>query len=303
MTTPAPVTPKDIIEDSISLATTETISCSSQAASSSTSVERENTFQKTSIGNFDLIDFLKNDLLGDAILYKSTKFKLDNTDRDRLCEILIKHLIHHYGKLNAEDFLVLSKKIVNAFPRELCSTYYVAAIPKTLSTKHEHEKARGKLIDKQRNLLYLIKRLKQSESIKENLKETIEEVAEEISQGAKDSQIWLRKNTEPAGEVITHWKQAYPIRKLSQSAGTISDFFESWPILKTNIATELIDYDFAQIHNTRSNFDIEIEFSTFFNNVLKQRKTLLSPADNTILSLLESEITTGMLNLVIRYIF
>ncbi|XP_030766176.1 uncharacterized protein LOC115890156 [Sitophilus oryzae] len=123
VTTPAPVTPKDIIEDSISLATTETISCSSQAASSSTSVERENTFQKTSIGNFDLIDFLKNDLLGDAILYKSTKFKLDNTDRDRLCEILIKHLIHHYGKLNAEDFLVLSKKIVNAFPRELCSTY------------------------------------------------------------------------------------------------------------------------------------------------------------------------------------
>lgn len=152
-------------DESASLASTsETYS---DTTSSSAKIEQGNTYKKPSIGNFDLINFLKNDIVGEALLCKAAKFKLDNTDRDRLCEMLMKELINEHGKLNAEDFFVLSKKIVNAFPLELCSTYYIAAVPKTVSIKHEHEKARGKLIDKQRNLLYLIKRLKQNNPTEE----------------------------------------------------------------------------------------------------------------------------------------
>lgn len=56
----------------------------------------------------------------------------------------------------------------------------------------------------------------------------------------KDSQIWLEKNFEPKSEVLQHWRNAYPLRRLSDST-TILEHFEKWPILKTEIAPELVN--------------------------------------------------------------
>lgn len=56
----------------------------------------------------------------------------------------------------------------------------------------------------------------------------------------KDSQIWLTKNFDPKSEVLVHWRNAYPLRRLSDST-TILEYFEKWPILKTEIAPELVN--------------------------------------------------------------
>ncbi|KAB0803155.1 hypothetical protein PPYR_00125 [Photinus pyralis] len=189
-----------------------------------------------------------------------------------------------------EDFAILSKKITNVFPREQAATYYVAPIPKKMSGNKIHEKARGKLVDKQRNLLYMVKKLK---SPKTNEIEADESYHQEvIDQEAKDSEIWLRRNTQPQCEVLQHWKQSYLARRNTQFQ-TIAQFLEQWPILRSPIAPDLINYDFAQVHKVPENFDLQTEFQNLFEAVLTQRKSSLSPADNTILQLLDTDDITS----------
>lgn len=161
-----PITPdgqSTLIEQnrSISRATTETISTSDDTSTSSGAFQEKSTgVQHSSLSPFDIERFLKNDILGEGILVKGINVGLNNSDRDKLSELLIKHLVNQHGKLTQEDFLILANKINNIFPKEHVSTYYVAPIYKTMSSKNVHEKARGKLVDKQRNLLYMVKKLK-----------------------------------------------------------------------------------------------------------------------------------------------
>lgn len=166
-----PITPdgqSTLIEEtwSISQATTETISTSDDTSTSSGAFQGSSTgLQHSSLSPFDLERFLKNDILGEGILVKGTTVGLNNSDRDKFSELLIKHLINQHGKLlTQEDFLILANKINNIFPKEYIATYYVAPICKTMSSKNVHEKARGKLVDKQRNLLYMVRKLKNDKS-------------------------------------------------------------------------------------------------------------------------------------------
>lgn len=142
-----------------SSATTETITTDPSSLGSSVAENRERSY----VVDFDLKQFIITDIVGEALLYKAGTTGLNNCDRDRLCELLVKHLINKYGKLSTADFVALSKKIELTIPNEKSSTYFVAAIPKGISSKKTHEKAKGKLVDKQRNLLYLIKKIKQAE--------------------------------------------------------------------------------------------------------------------------------------------
>lgn len=54
----------------------------------------------------------------------------------------------------------------------------------------------------------------------------------------QDSQIWLMHNSEPKHEVQHHWKLSLPIRQIANSS--LSEFFEQWPILKTQAAHDLV---------------------------------------------------------------
>lgn len=50
-------------------------------------------------------------------------------------------------------------------------------------------------------------------------------------------------------------------------------------------------------------FDWDSEFEIFFNKILKQRKSSLSASDNTILELLNDEITNGNNFLLVSVFF
>lgn len=54
----------------------------------------------------------------------------------------------------------------------------------------------------------------------------------------RDSQIWLTCNNEPKEEVMHRWKLFFPIRKIAHLS--LDEFFEQWPILKTQAAVDLV---------------------------------------------------------------
>lgn len=64
-------------------------------------------------------------------------------------------------------------------------------------------------------------------------------------QSVKDSQIWLTKNVEPQAEVLKHWKNSYPLRSIHDKNTTITEYFENWPILKSEIAPELVGIQYT----------------------------------------------------------
>lgn len=136
-------------------------------SSGSTTHALEKRCSRLQIENFDLEEFLKKDILGKALLAKGLRSGLSAVDRDRLTDIIIRNLLNEYGKLGGTELEILSKKIEKVFPREFHYTYFVPAITKGKSNQNISEKAKGKLIDKQRNLLYLLKTLKKHEESKD----------------------------------------------------------------------------------------------------------------------------------------
>lgn len=62
----------------------------------------------------------------------------------------------------------------------------------------------------------------------------------EHSAAAKVSKIWLQLNIEPSDEVFQHWKTSFEIRKADISTSTAAELYNTWPILKTQLAIELV---------------------------------------------------------------
>lgn len=61
-------------------------------------------------------------------------------------------MLLHHSHLIPTDFEILSEKIVELFPTETKSTYYIPRIPATNTPSKTAINAKGKLIDKYRNL-------------------------------------------------------------------------------------------------------------------------------------------------------
>lgn len=109
--------------------------------------------------NFDLKNLLNSHIIGKAILLKYEKTKcIDNKDRNHLCDIIICHFLNEEKRLNNSMISILAEKIIEIFEGEKRSTYYVSPIGKNKSCHNRPEIARGKLIDKHRNKLTLLRK-------------------------------------------------------------------------------------------------------------------------------------------------
>jgi len=81
-----------------------------------------------------------------------------------LCDIIICHFLNEEKRLNNSTISILADKIVEIFKCEKRSTYFVSPIGKNKSRHNRPEVARGKLIDKHRNKLTMLRKtLKTSE--------------------------------------------------------------------------------------------------------------------------------------------
>lgn len=59
----------------------------------------------------------------------------------------------------------------------------------------------------------------------------------------KDSQIWLKNNSEStSSDILEHWRQSYPARKDKGAEMTIEKYLEDWPVLKTQLAPQLVRF-------------------------------------------------------------
>jgi hypothetical protein len=109
--------------------------------------------------NFDVKQLLNTQIIGRAILLKYEKGKIiDNKDRNTLCDIIICHFLNEGKRLNNTSLSILADKIIDIFRGENKCTYYVSPIGKNKSRYNKPEVARGKLVDKHRNKLTIIKK-------------------------------------------------------------------------------------------------------------------------------------------------
>lgn len=114
----------------------------------------------------DVKAILSKDFIGQALLQKGLAKSLNNSERDRLSDILVSHFLNNFQhqKLNFNVFRVLSNNIVKLLPTEKESTYFMPPILKKDSFRQKSEPARGKLIEKYRNKLHLVRTLQKLNS-------------------------------------------------------------------------------------------------------------------------------------------
>ncbi|KYQ48388.1 hypothetical protein ALC60_12569 [Trachymyrmex zeteki] len=122
--------------------------------------------------------------------------------------------------------------------------------------------ARGKLVDKHRNILRdlrkcgLFAKNKNLSQVKINTD----------NNDCNDSYNWLKNNREPFADIIEHWNKTYTKREQSQAA-SVAEFIQEWPILSLSNGYVLIDTDFAQKYPESSNHLFR-NFDTLMKNVL-----------------------------------
>ncbi|XP_024886663.1 uncharacterized protein LOC112464100, partial [Temnothorax curvispinosus] len=206
--------------------------------------------------------------MGKAIIsYYNSKSISHDCFRNKLVDIIIRHLFSYHSKhrLTEKDYQSIVAKIKNLFPNEPATVYYIASIRKQDSPTGKTIAARGKLLDKAKNLIYQggyarpTKKRKATENIEIPTKQ-------KIDLSTNDSYLWLSTRSEPWEEVIIHWKNTYHLRQESEAA-TAYDFIEQWPILnRTNVDT-LINCDFDELFPNRT-CNLYKYWNLFFDKVV-----------------------------------
>ncbi|KAJ8930809.1 hypothetical protein NQ314_016341 [Rhamnusium bicolor] len=150
-----------------------------------------------------------------------------------LGEALQQNIVSQASRLKNDDYNILTAKIITLFPTETVGTYYVHPIKKSNSPTGRPLFARGKLVDKRRNLLhkcgdvFLIRKRKKEKDGQEITKRRCEEV---VDYQQNDDVVWLQVNSEPWAIVIEKWNKTFDIRR-NQKHNTVEEFIKAWPIL------------------------------------------------------------------------
>ncbi|CAH0562948.1 unnamed protein product [Brassicogethes aeneus] len=222
--------------------------------------------------DFDLKTLLQTSPLGK---FYETNNSLDNLRRGRLVDIIIKHLFNYIVKhrLKYEQYNKISAKIISIFPKENIGTYFVPPIPKNKSISGKSIFAKGKLVDKCRNLLYISgesKRKKRRER-DENDDPQAKKSRLTIDKETEDDQIWLKSNFEPWATVLEKWKKTYKIRQ-SESFTTVHEFIEKWNILKDLRSDVLINLDFDILYPDKGLY-LYKNWNFFFNKLIALKQS------------------------------
>ncbi|KAL4705891.1 hypothetical protein ACJJTC_017473 [Scirpophaga incertulas] len=203
--------------------------------------------------NFDLKTLLETSPCGKSILqFYNTNGCLDTKRRNRLTDIIIRHLFTFIvnKRLTYDDYTVLSGKIITLFPKESAATYFTRPIKKSDSFIGKSVPAKGKLIDRVRNLLFQSGERKRKCST--NNTENIEIKRKRIINEAQISSItevnpehvtWLQQNQHPWEEVVEKWRATASFRH-EKEYDNVAHFIQEWSILNNPKAVQLIDEDF-----------------------------------------------------------
>lgn len=154
-----------------------------------------------------------------------------------------------YSRLRHDEYNKIGAKIVDLFPKEALGTYYVPPIKKHDSLTGKSTLAKGKLVDKVRNLIHkcqeaVPKRKRKSGDCLDN-KDACEPPSKKIAESSilenNSDVLWLQLNDEPWEEVLQKWKDTFIIRKnnINDTGGTLKNYIDNWPILK-NVKSDIL---------------------------------------------------------------
>ncbi|XP_029670901.1 uncharacterized protein LOC115240071 [Formica exsecta] len=174
--------------------------------------------------------------------------------------------------LTNEDFQHLAEAIVKDFPTEAVPTYYIPAIPKKLSRVGKSVISRGKLVDKYRNKLRLLKRIRVGNPLAEitNFQTTESSLHDPNTETIREAEGWLKSHSTPWEIVVGKWKLTaeYRHKIIKSDRGLkVCEIFERWPILKHPNAHKLIEEDYAFLNLPALKLTLE-SWKTFFEKIL-----------------------------------
>ncbi|CAG5100301.1 Protein of unknown function [Cotesia congregata] len=224
-----------------------------------TSVLEENTVSKSKkkknskFYNFDLKKVLSDHPIGKELLLitkNKEKTTLEAQWISYLCEIVVIDCLKKGLILQNEDIEELAVKIVEVFPSECTQTFYVPPVKKKDSLSQLSIVAKGKLTDKYRNILTLVRTLRKFGDTSSDSTEFDENTENNHQNSALESKQWLKHHRD-AVNVLLHWKNSYELRRsdvLSNKYSSATDILNDWPILKESVCADLINTDFEKVY-------------------------------------------------------
>ncbi|XP_044263763.1 uncharacterized protein LOC123010733 [Tribolium madens] len=235
--------------------------------------------------DLDLQQFLNATNAGRFVLETYSKTKtLTTKTRNMLVNLIINSAMAEArnGKLTAEDFENLSNKICDLFKCEHTGTYYIPRCSGAGPSKKKPVNAKGKLVDKYRNLkrLYNI-----TKDYKENLETDNELSNNPVTDDMDASAKWLKHWNEPFDTVLLHWDNSFYMRRNS-TVKTVDQFLSEWPILKHQVATVLIDTDFKKMFPNAAT-KMYLKWELFYNKLLECPN--INKPDEIIMAQLKNE--------------
>lgn len=121
----------------------------------------------------------------------------------------------------------------------MMGTYFVPPVKKRDSLNGKCVLARGKLVDKVKNLVYKCgeaepkrKRRKTDNNDSETIPVMCADVDNLHTFEENADYIWLQINREPWDEVIRRWINTFHLRQQKEKSTTVHEIFEIWPVLK-----------------------------------------------------------------------
>ncbi|KAB0805329.1 hypothetical protein PPYR_02299, partial [Photinus pyralis] len=242
-----------------------------------------------SFPDFDLRTLLQTTPMGSSILkYYQQHNILDHTRRTRLVDIIIKHMYSYIikNRMKHEEYNQVAAKIISLFPRECLGTYYVPPIRKSESIIGKSVLARGKLVDKVRNLIHKCEEAnpKRKRRSKES-NDSTDEILEKRGRVNNDDMTWLKVNSEPWAEVMEKWNNTYDLRRCDKDCPTVQEYLERWPILRDLRSDVLINQDFRKLFPEKE-LKLYTKWESFFEVVANLKLNCLK--DSVALQLHES---------------
>uniref|UniRef100_A0A2S2NVE9 SAM domain-containing protein n=1 Tax=Schizaphis graminum TaxID=13262 RepID=A0A2S2NVE9_SCHGA len=174
-----------------------------------------------------------------VIKYYESVGSLNQSMRNTLASVIIKHEIQHNTKIDKIKFLFLSNGIHNLFSNETKETYFTPYYKEG----HNITPMRGKLYDKYCNLKKEIKKTNdQSIDIPTN------SISDDNSINLKNSDyedklLWLKNNVEPIQTLQTFWIETMEYRQKKKE-----NLIELYPGLQRPTGYILIELDFQHLY-------------------------------------------------------
>ncbi|XP_050061989.1 uncharacterized protein LOC126551885 isoform X2 [Aphis gossypii] len=230
-------------------------STSITAASTSKNSSRPSPLEHKKYGNYKpmewtietLLDLIHttNDgryILADA---KRNDGSLSDDSQNLLTQLLINHLFQDNSKGTDLFFRKIADLIVEVFPKEQKSVYFIPAKTEGLHQAH----AKGKLIERWKNVARRLRSVGVLSTVKKNSKILATEQTISFSEDIHAAKQWLANDglTASFEDVLCKWQYTLELRKneiLNPSSQCLTDIFKSWPVLQGPRGFELIIKDF-----------------------------------------------------------